>query len=243
MIEYTKIILLTLFYLIPLFVCLFDLFNKNRFYDFFRNYSETPFFNTWSIIYCFIPFANFYEMLWIFLGMPRFVNTYDDLKKIPSIRYKLRFYLVIIGFIFSYLYLSVPGEIVVNEATEIKGLQNKTRAVIQGKRFWKDQIRAINHELEMQLSEPRRREELDREMRKIEETFNRSWDEVLRKSPKLRPTPTQRQVKELRNQAKELKKRADQLEEDEIRLLLERKRLERIAELRRILSMIKTRAE
>lgn len=236
MIEYTKIILLTLFYLIPLFVCLFDLFNKNRFYDFFRNYSEAPFYKTWSIIYCFIPFANFNEMLWIFYGLSRFVNTYDDLKKIPSIYYKLRFYLVIIGFIFSYLYLSAPGEIVVNEATEIKGLQNKTRAVIQGKRFWKDQIRAINHELEMQLSEPRRREELDREMHQIDETFKRSWEETLRKNPWLRPSPAQQQAEALR-------KRADQLEWDEFRSLLETERLERIAELRRILSNIKTRAE
>jgi len=236
MIEYTKIILLALFYIIPLFVCLFDLFNKNRFYDFFRNYSETPFYSTWSIIYCFIPFANFFDMLWIVYGTPRFVNTYDDLKKIPSIRYKLQFYLVIIGLIFSYLYLSAPGEIVVNDAAEIKGLENKTRAVIQGKRFWKDQIRAINYEIQMHLSEPRRREELDREWHQQKETFNRSWEEFLRKNPKMRPSPTQQQAKALR-------KRAAQLEQNEFILLLETKRLERIEKLGRILESIKARAE
>ena len=46
-----------------------------------------------------------------------------------------------------YLYFSSPGRVVVDRNGEIQGLANKTRAFLQGKRFWRDQLHEVTREI------------------------------------------------------------------------------------------------
>lgn len=46
----------------------------------------------------------------------------------------------------SYIYVSKPGRVVVNEQGHVEGLANKARSVMQGKRFWKLQLKMATSE-------------------------------------------------------------------------------------------------
>lgn len=48
---------------------------------------------------------------------------------------------ILVLFLFCfYLFISKPGKIVINEKGKVEGIVNKTRALLQGKRFWKYQL-------------------------------------------------------------------------------------------------------
>lgn len=138
--------------------------------------------------------------------------------------------------VFLYVYCSSPGKVVVDKNGNIKGLINKARASIQMKRFWKNQLKEINAELKWQLGEPLRKAKLDREMKQIFNEFDQSMEEMYREHPEMRPSVAERQAEALRE-------RADQIEQQEFDRYLEKMRLERIAELRNILPLVKSRIE
>ena len=135
-----------------------------------------------------------------------------------------------------YLYLSSPGKVVVDEVGDVKDLINTARAALQGKNFWKDQFREVNSALQRELSEPQRRAELDSEMNQMLREVDQSTEEMYREHPDLRPSPEERQAEILRE-------RADQIEQAEFDRFLEKIRLERIAELRKLLPVIQEKGK
>lgn len=136
----------------------------------------------------------------------------------------------------AYLCFSSPGEIVVNETGDIKGLLNIARSTLQGKSFWKDQLLEIHSALQQELSEPQRQAELDREMNQMRSEVDETMAEMYREHPDTRPSPEERRADALREQA-------DQIEQREIDLFLEKMRLERIAELQKILPIVQAKGE
>ncbi len=136
----------------------------------------------------------------------------------------------------TYLFFSSPGKVVVNENGQISGVTNQAREVLHGKRFWKDQLREVVTELDWELGEPRRRAELDREFREMDREFDRTMEEMDQKYPDTRPSAAERHAEALR-------KRADDIEMAEMARFLEQIRLKRIAELRRIRSIVEAKAK
>jgi hypothetical protein len=51
--------------------------------------------------------------------------------------------LIILGLIAGYFYISRQETLVVNEKGKITGLGNKLRALVQGNKFWDDQLRIV----------------------------------------------------------------------------------------------------
>ena len=107
------------------------------------------------------------------------------------------------------LWISPPDKVVVNETAEIKGVINKARAGLQGKGFWKDQLRTIKSELQWELSEPQREAEFEKNMEELYRELNKDMEEIYRKNPERSPSSTERRAKFLRE-------RADQIEQAEI---------------------------
>jgi hypothetical protein len=136
--------------------------------------------------------------------------------------------------IVAYLYFSSPGKLVVDEAGDVEGLTNKARAILQGKSFWKDQLREVTSDLQQELSEPQRKAQLDREMNQGLRKFDQSMEEMYREHPDLRPSPEERLAQVLRD-------RADEIEQAESDRFLEKIRLKRIAELRKILPVVQAK--
>lgn len=149
---------------------------------------------------------------------------------------KAKVFLGLAILIVAYLYVSSPGKVVVDEAGYVKGLMNTARAALQGKNFWKDQLREVHSDLQRELSEPHRKAELDREMNQMLREVDQSTEEMYRVHPDMRPSPEERQAEALRE-------RADQIEQVEVDRFLEKIRLERIAELRKILPVVQAKGE
>jgi len=177
------------------------------------------------------------------------VETYNDLKKIPPIHYKLQMYLFIIGIVFSYFYLSQPFESIVEdnsgeligfwsiaviESGEIKGIDNKIRELLQGKRFWQNQLDEINHELKKALNEPDRQRREDEKMKQAVIEIERRLEEYYNKNPDKRPSSKQSRADELRAQA-------NQIESNREKQLLEAIRLDRIAKLNKLLTVVQAK--
>ena len=138
--------------------------------------------------------------------------------------------------IISYLYFSSPDKVVVNETAEIKGFINKVRAGLQGKDFWKDQLSTITSELQWELSEPQREAEEKKEWRQEEREWKKEMEEFYLENPDMRPSRAERRAERLRE-------RADRIEEAEMDREFEQDRIERIAELRKILKVVQARAK
>lgn len=153
-------------------------------------------------------------------------------------RYTTKVKIVLVGVILSvaYLYLSSPGKVVVQDNGEVKGLVNKTREALQGKRFWKGQLFEVNKELAWKLGEPRREAEFDQELRAMVREFEKEDEQFYRDFPDMRPSPVERHAEALRD-------RADALEQGELGHELEQWRLQRIAELRRIKRLVEVQAK
>jgi hypothetical protein len=243
MLTDNEVILLIIFYLIPSFICLYNQLKEKDFK------SEGPFYKIWLVIYCFIPFSNFYEMIRIIFKMQYSVKTSDDLEEKSHIHFKLQIYLLIIGLTFSYFYLSKPSfipvandsaevigyeSIAVNELGEIKGINNKIRELLQGKRFWQNQLKEINHEIEKELNEPQRQKKVEQEAEQAVKKIEQSLEEYYNKYPEKRPSLT-------RSKADELRAQASQIELNEKTLLLERVRLGKIAKLNKICAIVQAK--
>ena len=149
---------------------------------------------------------------------------------------KAKVFLGLAILIIAYLYLSSPGKVVVDEAGDVKGLINTARAALQGENFWKNQLREVRSALQRELSEPQHMAELGREMNKMLSEVDQSMEKMYTEHPDMRPSPEKRQAEVLR-------KRADQIEQAELDRLIEKIRLERIAELRKILPVVQAKGK
>lgn len=135
-----------------------------------------------------------------------------------------------------YLFYSSPDNVAINEKGEIKGFINKARASLQGKGFWKDQLLTIKSELQWEQSEPEREAEFEKELEQFDRKLKKEMEEFYRENPDMRPSRA-----ELR--ADRLRERADQIEDAEWDRELQKMRLERIKELKKILRVAQAKAK
>ncbi|OHE80782.1 MAG: hypothetical protein A2107_06715 [Verrucomicrobia bacterium GWF2_62_7] len=142
----------------------------------------------------------------------------------------------------AFAFFSSPGGVVVDETGNVEGLLEKTRLVLQGKRFWKQQLQNVQAELsrEESWSYPELMAKIERtslqNSRNIEATIDKLFEKIYAAHPELRPSAETLQANALRAQAA-------QLEEADLSAKIESKRLRRIAELRRILIIVKSHVE
>lgn len=142
----------------------------------------------------------------------------------------------LIALAFLYLYFSSPEKVVVDEQGNINGLINNARESIQGKAFWRNQLIKVSSELEWELGEPQRQAKFNQKMNQMMREVNQSMEEMHKKYPDTRPSAAERQADALRE-------RADQIERRELDRYFEKLRIERVSELRKILPIVKARAE
>jgi len=142
----------------------------------------------------------------------------------------------LIAAVLLYLYFSTPENVVVDEHGNINGFINNARELIQGKAFWKNQLSEVNFEIEWQLGKPQRMAELQHRMQIMDEKEDQIMEEFDQKYPDMRPSEAERQAEALREMA-------DQIEQQESERFFENLRIERISELRKILPVVKARAE
>jgi len=101
----------------------------------------------------------------------------------------------------AYLYFSSPGEVVVNGTGEVLGLINNVRATLQGKRFWRGQLREVDSEIDKHLSDPQFMTETRRALDQVGRKTDQALEEVYKKNPEIRPSPAERQAEALRERA------------------------------------------
>lgn len=146
---------------------------------------------------------------------------------------KEKIILIVLGLlIVLYACFSSPAKVAVNADGAPSDLLNKFRASVQGKRFWANQLKALDRELSFLLSEPQRWAELDQLIRYTDRKLNKMHQE----HPELMPSPAERRAEALRA-------RADAIEGTEISARLEKYRMERIRELRWLRPKIESRSK
>jgi len=99
-----------------------------------------------------------------------------------------------------YFYFSSPGRVVVNKNGEIYGLENKARAALQGKKFWRDQLQEVRQEIEWEEFGILRKAANDRILGKIGQDINREIEKYYRRYPQIRSSKAERQADAMRGQ-------------------------------------------
>ena len=149
--------------------------------------------------------------------------------------------IVIVG----YLYLSSPGKLVVLDSGDVDGPTNQARQILQGQRFWENQLFEVNRELDDMLAWPQELAEFDREMERQSVEYKRDaeleWERFYRENPELRPTAAERKAQALRDRADELMDLADDIELAQQDRELEEWRIQYVEELRRIRQLVESR--
>lgn len=99
-----------------------------------------------------------------------------------------------------YFYFSSPGRVVVNKNGEIYGLENKARAALQGKKFWRDQLQEVRQEIQWEEFGILRKAANDRILGKIGQDINREIEKYYRRYPQIRSSKAERQADAMRGQ-------------------------------------------
>ncbi len=141
--------------------------------------------------------------------------------------------IVILGIVmasFAYLYLSSSDGIVVSENGEITGFLNEGREVLQGRKFWIQQLAEIDAEIAEKIERPAHlvMAKVDQE---LAVNLERSMEGYYRKYPEARPSPAEAEARALR-------RRADEIEHAELLRLIAQHEEQRLAELRRVRSYV-----
>lgn len=134
-----------------------------------------------------------------------------------------------------YLYFSSPGRVVVNRSGEIQGLTNKARASLQGKRFWRDQLREVTREIRWSDSGTLQDAVNGRTSGEPDWDADREIETYYRRYPELRSSLAELQTKAERG-------RITQVEWMVYSGLLEELRQNRSHELQGILPIVRTKA-
>ena len=144
--------------------------------------------------------------------------------------------IIVVGaiLILAYLFLSPPGKVVVDTYGDINGVINKSRASLQGKSFWNDQLQEIDKKLAELTSRPERMAKLDENIRKILQESGQRMEEFYEQNPEIRPSDEQVYANNLREEA-------DRIEYEKTMKLLEKFRIEKIAELQKIKILVERR--
>lgn len=134
-----------------------------------------------------------------------------------------------------YIGFSTPGKVVINESGDITGIINIAREWIQGTSFWQGQLNTITTKINLIKAESAQDEKWKLEDDRFFNKEKQENEKMYRDFPETRPSDAERQVQELRE-------RADSIELAEWIRKEENERLERIAKLRKIYSLIENRA-
>jgi len=135
----------------------------------------------------------------------------------------------------AYMSFSSPGKVVIRETGDITGIINNARELVQGKTFWQGQLDAITARLNKLEAEPTETAKMNREMENMRIEDQREMEKMYQEYPDTRPSDAERQAEALRN-------KADSIEQAEWDRTMEKERLERIASLRKIYSLVEERA-
>lgn len=145
----------------------------------------------------------------------------------------MKIWVLIITAVVIYFIFSSPERVVVNESGEVKGVFNQIRSDLQGKDFWSDQAQEVKKELQEEQNEPVEDAELKKELDKIDADNSRDMEDLYREFPDMRPSEKDRLVEKLRSET-------DRIEEQEFDRSLKEDRVQRINELRRILTTVES---
>lgn len=130
-----------------------------------------------------------------------------------------------------YISSSFSNEVVVDESGAIHGALNNARAVLQGRRFWENQLQQAQLELNRKISQPALLAKHTADLAKAKQMVDTSMEKHYAKHPELRPPKAQAEADALRELA-------DQIEQAEFWRLVEMDRLKRITALQNILIAI-----
>jgi hypothetical protein len=100
-----------------------------------------------------------------------------------------------------YLLVSSPGKVVVDTDGSRIGLQNDVRELLQGERFWTDQMRLILHEQAELRLQPERDRRLRAELDKGLQEIHRSTEKFYKDNPAARPSQAELRAEALRDMA------------------------------------------
>jgi hypothetical protein len=160
-------------------------------------------------------------------------------KKVGAMRRRAkRVFLVVLALltiVFHYLSFSSPGWVVVNGNGEIHGLTNKARAVLQGKRFWKDQLDEVYKEIQQEESGLLRNSATERVLDYPDRNADRRMERLFRRYPQFRSS-----MGELYTEA--MGGRVNQIKWMQINSLLEETRRKRSQELKETLPVVQSKA-
>lgn len=134
-----------------------------------------------------------------------------------------------------YVSFSSPGKVVITETGDITGIINNARELVQGRIFWQGQLDAITTRLKKLEAEPAETAKMNRELENMMAESKRDDEKMYRDYPDMRPSEAERQAEALRD-------KADSIEQAEWDRTMEKERLEQIAALRKIYTLVENRA-
>jgi hypothetical protein len=134
-----------------------------------------------------------------------------------------------------YVSFSSPGKVVITETGDITGIINNARELVQGRTFWQGQLDAITTRLNKLEAEPAETAKMNHEMENMLIESQREMEKMYRDYPDTRPSEAEQQAEALRD-------KADRIEQTEWDRTMEKERLERIASLRKIYTLVENRA-
>ena len=135
----------------------------------------------------------------------------------------------------AYVGFSSPGKVVITETGDITGIINNARELAQGKSFWQGQLDAITIDISQLEAEPAENAKMNREDEAMLIEDRREMEKMYQEHPDTRPSDAERQAEALRDQA-------DSIEMAEWDRTMEKERLERLATLRKIYTLVENRA-
>ena len=133
-----------------------------------------------------------------------------------------------------YLWLSSPGNVVVNVDGSVRGLQNDLREALQRQRFWSSQYDSAIRERDDLHGQPERDRKLQQELAKFSSDSRASMEQFYRENPGTRPS-------QATQQAEALRELADRIEQADLDRILENFRRGRLAELKQIIAICQER--
>lgn len=144
--------------------------------------------------------------------------------------------LILVGSIVAYLYFSNPRGVVVNDSLEIKGVVNSARCLLQGKKFWEEQLSAAEGKLKAYAAWGESPEDAQKKI-------NQVLEPLYAKYPEMRPSAAQEEAQALREEAQALRDRADRIENAPVDTAMKNMRVNLISETQRVIAAIKIKLE
>lgn len=135
-----------------------------------------------------------------------------------------------------YLVFSSPGKVSVDVNGDPAGLVDSFRALVQGKRFWKDQLTLVDKQLDKLISMPHSMVEDDKKINLLLEMLEQEREKTYQAHPEQAPSQAARRAEALRMQAHSIEK----AERDD---LSEKARIEGVRRLTVVRSIIEAKSK